>query len=348
MVGLGVMGCGSVARAYMEPIKRLQAAGLAAPVACCDALPERAREYADRYGVPRTVATLDEMLAMDEVQAVLVLTPNRFHPGMAAAALAAGRHVLLEKPMATDLAAARALVAAARASTAYLVCPPAVVLSPTFAAMAARLQQGDLGRLYSARAIYGWAGPDWAEWFYKADAGPLLDLGVYDLTALTGLLGPARRVTCLAGLCVPERLVEGRTIQVEAADNLHLLLDFGGGLLASLFTGYTIQRQRTPALEVYGERGVMQMLGHTWGPQGYELWTNEAGCWRLFDETAPGWPWTAGLDHLVECIYTGRPPLMRPEHALHVTEIMLQALQSARLGTAVDLQTTFQPLPPPS
>jgi len=341
--GIGIVGCGSAARGYAEPIRRLQMEGKARLVACCDVLPDRAREYALQYGVPRAAAGLDRLLALSEVQIVLILTPNRYHSQMAMAALAAGKHVLVEKPIAATVADARALVQQAQASAGHLVCAPFVTLSPTFQIMAQRISRGDIGSVYSARARYGWTGPDWAEWFYQAGGGALLDLGVYDLTALTGLLGPAKRVVAMAGICVPERKAAGTQVRVQAPDNIHLVLDFGDSVFASLVTGYTIQRQRGPEIEVYGSEGAIQMLGHAWAPDGYELWQNSAGCWQVFHDTRPDWQWTDGLNHLVDCIRTETEPIVTPEHALHVTEIMLRALESAENARALDLETSFAP-----
>jgi hypothetical protein len=86
------------------------------------------------------------------------------------------------------------------------------------------------------------------------------------------------------------------------------------------------------------------MLGDDWDPDGYELWQNRAGAWQVFKETDPEWPWTDGLRHLVDCIESGERPLVTPEHARHVLEIMLQAQQSGREGRAMDLTTSFEPL----
>lgn len=343
-VGLGIVGCGSVARAYAEPIRRLQQEGKARAVACCDALAERARDYAARYGVDRAVADFDALLGLHGVDAVLIFTPNTLHVPIATAALAAGKHVLVEKPMATSIAEARALAAQARVSPGHLVCAPFVILSRTFQAMAERISRGDIGSPCSARALYGWAGPDWAAWFYQPGGGALFDLGVYNVAAMTGLIGPAKRVTAMASICVPERVVEGLHMKVEVADNIHLVLDFGRSMLGSIVTGFTIQQQRCPALEVYGEEGVIQMLGHTWAPQGYELWQNSAGCWQVFEGLDHDYHWTAGLNHLIECITTDVEPIVRPEHAAHVTETMIRALESGEKGVAFDLETDFAPV----
>ena len=58
----------------------------------------------------------------------------------------------------------------------------------------------------SASCCYGWAGPDWAPWYYQRGGGSLFDLGVYNITSLTGLLGPARRIMAMAGIAIPERV----------------------------------------------------------------------------------------------------------------------------------------------
>jgi predicted dehydrogenase len=122
-----------------------------------------------------------------------------------------------------------------------------------------------------------------------------------------------------------------------------VLLDFGGASYGVVTSGFTIQQYRTPALEVYGTTGTIQMLGDDWDPDGYELWQNSAGSWQLFKETTPDWHWTDGLNHFVECIERRSKPLVTPEHALHVLEIMLKAQQSGREGRAVELETGFAP-----
>ena len=75
--------------------------------------------------------------------------------------------------------------------------------------MHARVAAGDIGALLTARARYGWAGPDWSRWYYEPGGGALFDLGVYNVTSLCGFFGPARRVTAMTGVAIPERLVDG-------------------------------------------------------------------------------------------------------------------------------------------
>src|SRR5439155_490928 len=229
----------------------------------------------------------------------------------------------------------------ANRSPGNLVCAPFTILGPTFQTIALRIRRGDIGNPCSARARYGWSGPWWSEWFYKPGGGCLFDLGVYCLTSLTGLLGPAKRVMAMTGVAIPEREINGRRVRVEAEDNAQVLLGFGEGAFGVVTTGFTIQQYRSPALEVYGTTGTIQMLGDDWDPDGYELWQNSAGAWQVFKEAAPDWPWTDGLRHLVECIDRGSRPIVRPEHAFHVLEIMLKAQQSGREGRAIPIESSF-------
>jgi predicted dehydrogenase len=158
---------------------------------------------------------------------------------------------------------------------------------------------------------------------------------------LTGLLGPAQRVTAMAGVAIPERVVDGELMQVEAEDNAHELIDFGECILAVVKTGFTIQKYRNPAIELYGTTGVIQMMGDDWAPNGYEMWQTETGSWQIFEETDRRWPWTDGLRHVVECIQAGVKPLITPEHGYHVLEIMLKAQAAAPDGRACEIESTF-------
>ena len=86
------------------------------------------------------------------------------------------------------------------------------------------------------------------------------------------------------------------------------------------------------------------MIGEDWAPRGYELWQNTLGAWQIFEGADENWPWTDGLRHLVECIQTSTPPLIRPEHAYHVLEIMIKAQESGEDGQARAIESTFPPL----
>jgi len=341
LLRIGIIGCGNVLDAYMPQCHKLQQRGLAAVSLAAGRPAQKDRALA--IGVPRFTVQEEEVIASPQIDLVLILTSMSQHTRLARAALEAGKHVLVEKPLATSLDDAAALLALAKKSPGHLVCAPFTILSPTFQTIAQRIRRGDIGKPCSARARYGWAGPSWSEWFYKPGGGCLFDLGVYCLTSLTGLLGPAKRVTAMTGVAIPEREINGRKIRIEAEDNAQVLLDFGNACFAVVTTGFTMQQYRTPALEVYGTTGTIQMLGDDWDPDGYELFQNGAGCWQVFKETNPDWPWADGLRHLVECICENKRPLVTPEHAAHVLEIMLKAQRSGSESRALAIESTFAP-----
>jgi len=341
-VGLGVLGCGSVfAGPYRAMIERLRAAGRVHVSAVFDVDEQKRRGAAAHYDVDPGLGDAAELIDRDDVDVVLVLTSMNEHGPLAAQALAAGKHVLVEKPMATSLDEAQRLVELAGQGPGVLVCAPHILLSPTFRAVHEAVRGGTVGQLLTARARYGWAGPWWGEWFYQAGGGSLFDLGIYNITSLCGLFGPARRVTALVGVAVPERTVDGHPVRVQADDNAQVLLDFGDSRFAAVTTGFTMQKYRSPAIEVYGSEGTIQLLGDDWAPEGWELWRNEEASWRVFPESDPYWQWTEGLRHLVDCIETGRPPITRPEHAFHALEIVLAAQAAGRDGVARDIESDF-------
>jgi predicted dehydrogenase len=342
-VRIGIIGCGDVMTAYMYHAQILGGQGLVEVTYACDRREERESIMRQRYHVPTFTTDPAILLASEQVDAVLVLTSMPEHGRLAIQALQAGKHVLVEKPMAVTLEEAQALVEASQNSQGLLVCAPFVTLSPTYRTILARVQRGDIGRVISARARYGHAGPTWGSWYYQ-NGGAIFDLAPYNLASLTGLLGPARRVLAMTGTAIPDRIVDGAATLSKVEDNAHILIDFGDAIFAVVTTGFTMQQYRCPALELYGSSGTLQMMGDDWDPEGYELFQNSAGAWQIYKETDPGWLWTDGLRHLVECIQNGQKPLVTPEQAYHVLEIMVKAKLSGRDGQEKMIESSFSAL----
>jgi predicted dehydrogenase len=346
-VTIGVIGCGSVARnAYLPLIVNLRSQGKVTEIVGCDLDPARLAEVQAKFGITRVTTDPDELIRDPSVDVVVVLTSMAEHASLTVRALEAGKHVLVEKPMATTLEDGRRVLAAAEASAGMLVCAPHVQLSPDFQEMYRAIDAGRVGRPVLGRARYGWDGPDWSAWFYGPGGGPLFDLGVYNVTSLTGLIGPARRVTCLSAKTRNERTVAGEVIAVETDDTFQIVIEHDGGALSTITTAFGMQKYRGAAVEVYGLEGTIQLLGDDWAPAGIEYWSNEVGAWQLFDSAGQYWPWTDGLAHLVNCIIAGERPYTRPDHAFHVLEIMLGAMAASETGITQGITSTFERQPP--
>lgn len=342
-VRIGVIGCGSVMTKYMKLAEQLHFRGKVDVVVACDINQSRREFMREQYGVDSFTTRYQDVIERDDVDLVLVLTSMIEHGAITKAALQAGKHVLVEKPMAVTVDQAAELVEIAKTSPGLLVPAPHIILAQTYQTIWKRVHAGDIGKVMLARARYGWAGPWWGQWFYRHGGGALFDMGVYNITALTGLLGPAKRVMAMTGVAIPERVVEGEMMKVQAEDNAHVLLDFGESVFAVVTTGFTMQKYRSPAIELYGTQGTLQLMGDDWNPQGYELWLNSVGAWQIHAERDPTWPWVDGLRHIVECIQAGTRPIITPAHGYHVLEIMLKAQESGRDGQAKLIASTFAP-----
>jgi predicted dehydrogenase len=166
-------------------------------VSTCDIIPERAEKQAQAFNVPNHFPHIEKMLAGPEFDLMVNLTDMQEHEHLNREAIAANKHIWSEKPIANSLAAGQALLAESRKRGLRLWGAPIVVASPQFAFMAKTLAAGALGRVAAAHADYGHTGPDWSAFFYEKGGGSMPDLGVYNITSLTGLLGPARSVTAM-------------------------------------------------------------------------------------------------------------------------------------------------------
>lgn len=344
---LAVIGTGSVAQhAYLPLAASLKARGVLGSILACDPDEAALGVVQRRFPVDRVSTDTRAVLEDPDVDVVLVLTPMSTHAEIATAALRASKHVLVEKPMGTTLEEGRAVLAAARASSGLLLCAPHVLLSGDYQRMYRTIVEGGVGRPIAARARYGWDGPDWSSWFYARGGGPLFDLGVYNVTSLTGLLGPVVRVSAMSALARPRRSVGGRVIDVELPDTFQVTLEHASGALSTVTTAFGIQKYKGPAIEVYGLEGTVQLLGDDWAPEGLEYWSNSCGAWQLLESESRYWPWTDGLTHLLDCIRTGAAPYTPVEQAFHVLEIMLAAERAARTGTTQEVASRFIQAPP--
>jgi predicted dehydrogenase len=216
--------------------------------------------------------------------------------------------------------------------------------------MAKAIAEGKLGRVSAAHASYGHLGPGWSAFFYEAGGGSMPDLGVYNLTTLTGLLGPARSVVAMTSVVTPEREVEDKgRIAVAAEDNAMVLIDHGQGRLSHVQCGFnyfeprehdaTSQAHHT--ISITGTAGSMSLAGYDWAPHGVDLATRGRPAFARHAADAKGYVWQQGASLAAECLATGKEPPFTPEHALHVVEIMNAARASQETGRRIEIRSTF-------
>jgi predicted dehydrogenase len=346
-VRVGVIGCGSVSGAYLP---HLAASRFVELVSTCDRIPERARSRADECGVPYHYPDIDAMLSGAPFDLLVNLTDMPEHYLLNKQALLAGKHVWSEKPLANHRVEAQELVALAKQQGVRLWAAPTVINSPQFLFMAETLASGTLGAVSAAHASYGHLGPDWASFFYEEYGGSLPDLGVYNITTLTGLLGPAREVVAMTSTVTPTRSIAGKDdIRVTAEDNAMVLLHHAGGSLSHVQCGFNYftprehddTEQDHHTLSLIGLSGSMHLCGYDWAPHAVDLATRDRPQLQRCAAGADGYAWEGGASHVAECLVTGREPRITPEHAVHVVEIIEAARASQQTGRRIEITSTF-------
>jgi predicted dehydrogenase len=340
---VGILGAGNVLPAYLQVLDRLVARGQARHGLVC----ARRRETWEGLQARRPgLRLVDDAGAVLESEAdvVVVLTPPESHAELTRLALEHGKHVVAEKPLALSRDEAEPLFELADAKGLRLLAAPFVQLAPTFRVLWGELRAGAIGRIHSARGLYGNAGSHWASWYHASGVGPLAEAGIYNLKSLTAVLGPVTDVLAAETTAVERRVVAGTSIESPDADVSHVLLRHEAGTLSSVVSSQAIQRYRRPGLELYGTEGTANLLGDDWDPRGFEIWRNEQGRWEEYEAVDPTWLWADGLREAVLALRDDRPPLADPAHDLHVLEIVDAAREAAAGRRAVRVSSRFGPL----
>jgi len=341
---VGIVGCGVISRHYAENAAAFDSYEL---VACADLDRAQAVGLSEAHGIP--VRSVDELVGDPRIDVVLNLTPPSAHAAVIHAALAAGKHVYTEKPLATGVADAAELVAEADRLGLRIACAPDIFLGSPYQAARALLDEGAIGEPLSASAAMLVGGQE--KWhpnpdiFFADGAGPLLDMGPYYLTALVALLGPVRRVAGFASMRTSERAIEigpraGTPFTVATPTHASAVMELDGGVTANLVASFEAVDQYICDLEIHGTEGVLALPD----PNGFEgpvRVKTGRGEWRDVAYQPAGGRDSRGigLHDLVESIAAGTPHRASALLGLHVVEVARGILQSAEHGQAVAIES---------
>ncbi|MCA9878038.1 MAG: Gfo/Idh/MocA family oxidoreductase [Thermomicrobiales bacterium] len=344
-VKVGLIGCGNISEIYLKNDARFDPYQIGA---CADLLPERAHLRAEAYGV--TAMTVEDLLADPAIDVVLNLTVPMAHAAVAEAAMASGKSVYNEKPLAVDLLDAQRLVDTAAAQGVRLGCAPDTFLGAGLQTCRHAIDDGLIGEPVAATAFFMGSGPErWhpnPEFFYLYGGGPMLDMAPYYLTALVSLLGPVSRVTGSARAAFAERVLgskgrEGERIPVETPTHFASVLDFAAGPIATLVTSFDVQASETPRIEIYGSEATLSVPDpNTFGGP-VRLRRAGQDTWQDLPITLP-WDTNSrgvGLADLCAGLRSGQPHRASGELAYHVLEIMHAVSTASDTGAHVALQT---------
>lgn len=338
-----MLGCGSIAAQYLASLERLPQLRL---VAVCDPV----REAAERAAAGRPevrVASWQEILAAPDIDAVLNLTPPALHARATIEALDAGKHVYLEKPFATTLADADAMLAAASRAERRIGVAPDTMLGVGMQTARRLVDEGRIGTPFAATAF--WGSPGHEAWhpnpgyYYLAGAGPLLDMGVYYLSALVGMLGPVTSVYGAGSRSRAERVVPddapraGERLPVEVDTFVTATLTHADGAISTLTTSFDIAASTIPRIEVYGPDGTVSAGDPNRFDDEVLLAPTPRAPFAPVEPSA-GFPDAGrgyGMADMADALAEGRPHRQSAEFGYHVNEVMLRILESIEDGRPV-------------
>jgi predicted dehydrogenase len=251
-----VLGAGHISDYH---IRGLRAAG-AEVVALLGRTLERARARAARHGIALATDRPGDVLGRDDVDAVVIATPDFTHEALATAAAGAGKAILLQKPMARTSAECVRIIDAARRTRVPLCVSFMHRYLAEVVAVRELLARGALGRVLHARQRNATRGADWAAWFYSRESvggGALMQLGVHGIDLLRQLFGEIEAVQGTLATTVPARLLaDGTRVIPDNEDLVTATYRFASGLVATHEVSYAeVAGTDRFRLEIYGEAG---------------------------------------------------------------------------------------------
>jgi predicted dehydrogenase len=346
-VRIALVGCGNIADRYAETIHAADPLEL---VGATDIVPGRAEEFGARHGI-RAYGSLDELLTDDAVDTIVNLTAPQAHASVTRAALEAGKHVHTEKPVALLYEEACELAALADARGVRLSCAPATLLGESLQTAWKLLRENAIG---TVRAVYAEANWGRIESWHPSpqtlyQAGPLVDVGIYPLTALTAIFGPVRRVRAFGAILEPERVTkDGVAFTLASPDFTVALLELENGPVVRLTATFWVGPGKQRGIEFHGSSQSLYLA--TWAEFDSRLELSKDGeryeAVPLVREPYRGVDWSRALVDLADAIAHDRPHRASAEHAAHVVEVLNAVERVAVDGGAVEISSSFaQPQP---
>ncbi len=348
-LGIGIVGTGNIAGGYARDALTHPEIRL---VAATDLDPVRAAAFAKEHNC-RAHASLDDLLADDAVDIVVNLTVHHAHYEVTKRALKAGRHVYSEKPMALNSSEARELVELAATRGLRLGCSPSTFLGEAQQTAAALVRSGRLGHVRAVYAEVNWGRieswhPAPAPFF---DVGALVDVGVYPLTLVTTMLGPARSVRAWGWDLMPDRhTIDGTPFRIGSPDLIVAAIELDGGAVLRLTTSFYVGRPaaQTGSLEFHGDDASLALGSF----QDFDAEVQIGAYGESFKPVAlvrPGYrgtAWARGVAEMASAIAEGRPHRASAEQAAHVVDIIeTAALSIAGGGHPIEIVSTFDAPP---
>ncbi|NMA83375.1 MAG: Gfo/Idh/MocA family oxidoreductase [Epulopiscium sp.] len=350
MLNVGIIGSGNISNFHMKGYLELPNVKV---IAVCDIDEKRAQAYAEKYNIPHVFTDYNEMLKLEELEAVSVTTWNNGHAPISIAALKAGKHVLCEKPLAMNAKEAQEMVDAAKESNKILMVGFVRRFEEKANLLKKAVEDGDLGDIYYAKTGYvrKWGNP--GGWFAdkkRSGGGPVIDLGVHVIDLVRYITGKPKPVSVTASTfhklgMKPHMKGQGRYLSEDynqdepyndVEDAATALIKFDNGMTLFFETSWVLNVKKPHNyVNLFGDKAGAQMEPEL---EFYEERNN------YFTETKPlietgsdqmNNIFNRQVSHFVDCILEGKPCRNPGEDGVEIMKILDAIYESAETGREV-------------
>lgn len=346
-VGVGIVGAGVISEIYLKNLSTMFDSTRVVGIA--DVMMDRATSRAQQFGVE--ALTVEQLLAHPDIELVVNLTIPAAHAEIAFQALDAGKSAYNEKPLAISREDGKKLLDVANEKGLLVGSAPDTFLGGGLQTCRQLLDEGVIGEPVAvSAAMLGHGMELWHPdpyFFFQPGAGPLFDVGVYYVTALTALLGPFSDVSAMARASFPERTIGngpklGEKIPVNTPTHIVSTIGFENGVLGSLTASFDVYETDYFDLTIYGSEGTLRCPD----PNGFggpvKLLKGGSTQWEEVEISLPHTENSRGVGaaDLARAMRGGVPARCAGELGYHVLDVMHAVLDSADRGSKVDVEST--------
>lgn len=347
-VRVGIIGSAFSSNIHAEAFEEVPEAVI---VAASSPNKAHVEEFARKWKIPAAGTDYRKVLDRKDVDVVVVGIPNDLHREVVTAAAKAGKHVILEKPIAHTLDDAEAMIAACKKERVKLMYAETICFTPKYVRAKKLVEEGAIGKLYMAKQGEKHSGPH-SDWFYdvrRSGGGSIMDMGCHGIEWARWMYGKPRPKSVIAHC---QRVLH--TERTKGEDNSVVVIEFEGGGIAVIENSWAKQGGMDDRVELFGTEGAVYCdLLHgssmeTYSAKGYGYAVEKAGATKgwtftVFEEThIYGFPHE--MRHFIQCVLTDGTPQETGEDGRATLEIIYAAYESA--GTGKKITWPYRPKKP--
>jgi myo-inositol 2-dehydrogenase / D-chiro-inositol 1-dehydrogenase len=341
-IKIAILGAGFISEIHCESYHRF--VPNAEVIAVYTRNAEKAQSFAQKNSIPQWYDNLDAIIQSSGADVIDICLPNFLHAEATLKAAAAGKHIIIEKPLAVTLEEADAMISACKKAGVKLMYAEELCFAPKYERVRQMVNEGAIGDIYMLKQSEKHSGPH-SDWFYDVNlsgGGVLMDMGCHGIAWFRWMLKNAKVKSVYATMSTVYH--KQRT---KAEDNSVVIIEFENGVTGVVENSWAKHGGMDDRSEVYGTGGVVYadlFMGNAaiaYSKNGYGYAMEKA-------DTTVGWTFTIfeeafnqgypqELKHFIDCVQNNKEPLVTGDDGRAVLEIIYAAYASAAQGKKISL-----------